>query len=324
MMPDQLAQSLDLLVHIVYYRRKQDLAITLYRNAVIIYNPSAGKLKRHGSVVERAVEILVRAGHVVTAAPTTGPGAAGLIAREKIDRGTDLILAAGGDGTINEVVQGMARSVVPLGILPVGTANVLANELGIGVNLAKAAAGIAGLVPKRIAIGRLTASEGSRYFLMMAGVGLDAHIVYNLNLPLKRRLGKVAYWIGGFSLLGRRLEEFEVRVDGDSHTCSFALVSRVRNYGGDLEIASGADLLDDQFEVVLFEGPSSSRYLKYFLGVAFKRLNGMEGVRAMPARRIILPGVKDRRIYIQVDGEYAGRLPATVEIEADALTLLVP
>ena len=74
-------------------------------------------------------------------------------------------------------------------------------------------------------------------FLLMAGIGLDAKIVYNISLPLKARLGKLAYWIGGFGLVGRKLDEFEVLVEGRRVNCAFALISKVRNYGGDLEIA---------------------------------------------------------------------------------------
>ena len=111
----------------------------------------------------------------------------------------------------------------------------------------------------------------------MAGVGLDARIVYHLSAPLKSKLGKVAYWASAMKLIGRDLEEFDVKVDDRIHQCSFALISKVRNYGGDFEIACDTSLLDDRFEVVLFEGRSSLRYLKYFTAVALKRAARYEG-----------------------------------------------
>jgi diacylglycerol kinase family enzyme len=158
----------------------------------------------------------------------------------------------------------------------------------------------------------------------MAGAGLDAHIVYHLNAPLKRKVGKLAYWIAGFSLVGRRLQEFDVRVEERSYRCSFALVSKVRNYGGDLTIARDISLLDDCFEVVLFAGRSSTRYLKYFTGVMVNRLRGMKGVTVLRAQKVWISPVADPRVYIQIDGEYAGHLPGSVEIVPDALTLLIP
>jgi len=181
--------------------------------------------------------------------PTTGPGTAAHIARDVVERGADLILAAGGDGTINEIVNGMAGSKVPLGILPAGTANVLANELGMGRTMERAARSLLRCVPERVSLGLLSTALGDapRYFLLMAGAGLDAEIVYHLNSRLKDALGKVAYWVGGLARFGRRLPEFTVETESGSHRASFALVSRVRNYGGDLEIAPSISLLDEDF-----------------------------------------------------------------------------
>src|SRR5579871_6147749 len=214
----------------------------------------------------RAAEVLREAGHDTWLVPTQGPGTAGTIARQSIEEGAELILAAGGDGTLNEVAAGVALSTVPLGILPAGTANVLATEIGLSANLERAAACVGECIPTRISMGRLYCANGAqrtRLFLLMAGIGLDAKIVYNISAPLKARVGKIAYYIAGFSLLGRDLDEFDVEVDGRRVTCSFALVSKVRNYGGDLKIAQSTHLLDDEFELVLFEGRSSFRYLNY-------------------------------------------------------------
>ncbi len=157
-------------------------------------------------------------GITVDSIATTGPGHAGEIARRAVDRGADLILVAGGDGTINEAVNGMVNSDVPLGILPAGTANVLANELGIGRTMEHAASVLADSVKERVALGLISGEteDSRRHFLLMAGAGLDADIVYHLNQRMKEAFGKVAYWIGGFSKLGRRIPEFTVRAEGRS------------------------------------------------------------------------------------------------------------
>ena len=272
------------------------------------------------------MEIFKCNGHNVTVAPTTGPGTAGGIAREHIGRGADLVVVAGGDGTINETAEGMVHSEVPLGILPGGTANVLAMEMKLGSQLERAAERLEECLPRRISLGRVTYGGGnvSRHFLLMAGIGLDAHVVYHVSQPLKARVGKFAYWVAGWSLLGRRLPQIRVDSDGRQHECSFALLSKVRNYGGDFEIAREVTLLQDRFEMVLFEGRSSTRYVKYLAGLALRRLKGMKGVKMLRTASATLSCPEDRRVFIQIDGEPAGYLPAEVRIVPDALTLLVP
>ena len=295
---------------------------------VIIYNPQAGKLRGRGSDrLERAQRILEEGGHETTLIPTSGPGAAVALARGSVADGVSLIVAAGGDGTINEVAEGMVHSRVPLGILPAGTANVLAMETGISCNLETAARELLTSTPERISVGRLhfnNSSPTSRHFLLMAGIGLDARVIYNLSAPLKTNLGKVAYWIAAFSLMGRRLEEFSVKIEDRIYRCSFALVSKVRNYGGDLKIARDTSMFDDRFEVVLFRGENSVRYVQYFIGVILNRLQGMKGVSIIRARNLDVSPVRDTRVYMQVDGEYAGHLPGSIEIVKDAITLLLP
>lgn len=292
----------------------------------MIYNPAAGRLRGKGRArLDQAAEVLSKAGFAISMSPTSGPGTAGKMARKAIDAGTGLILAAGGDGTLNEILAGVANSSVPLGILPGGTANVLATEIGLGRNIELAAAMLPQCVAQRIAIGRLEGASKPRYFLSMAGIGFDAHIVYNLSDRLKRLLGKGAYWVSGLREVVRRYPEFLVEVDGIRHPASsFALVSRVRNYGGDFEIARNASLLDDRFEVVLFRGRSPLPYVKYVCGMIAGRLSDMRGVTFLSAQCVRVFDPADRRVYIQVDGESAARLPATISLVPDALTLLVP
>jgi diacylglycerol kinase (ATP) len=307
--------------------RNPEITITTYRNTVLIYNPRAGKFGRRAEkLLEPALAVLRRDGHNVTVAPTTGPRTAAAIAREFAERGADLVLAAGGDGTINEVAEGLVHTPVPLGILPAGTANVLASEMKLTSRLAHAAGRLRDSRPHRISVGHLTCENDavSRHFLLMAGVGLDANIVYEVSAPLKAWAGKVAYWVAGWAFLGRKLAEFQVEVNGRKQQCSFALASKVRNYGGDFEIARQVSLFDDCFEVVLFEGQSSLKYVKYFTGLVMNRVEGMQGVTVLREKCLKLTSPTDQRVYVQIDGEFAGHLPALVRIVPDALTLLVP
>jgi len=307
-------------------RKPENLPIA-YKHTVLIYNPRAGKLGKHGgALIDRAVEILRGQGHNVETAPTTAPGVAGELAREHIARGADLIVAAGGDGTINEIVQGMVHTKVPLAILPGGTANVLSMEMLLGRSLIRAANRLHEMRPHRIAVGHLTGDNGrvSRHFLLMAGLGLDAHIVYHVSAGLKAIAGKLAYWVAGGSVLGRNLPSFRVEAAGQARDCSFALVSRVRNYGGDFEIARSVSLFDRDFEVVLFEGRNSLSFVKYVAGMTLNRLKEMKGVTVLRSDQISVSCADDDRAYVQIDGELAGQLPAEIRIVPDALTLLIP
>lgn len=299
-----------------------NVRIARYQRPVLIYNSAAGKLRRNPQrILHRTIEALERAGVHPRLAPTSGPGDATRLAAIAVAEGADLILALGGDGTINEIINGMAGSAVPLAVLPAGTANVVATELRLSRRPERAAVQFENLIERRIALGRLLRTDGSsRYFLSMAGAGLDARIVFDLHPGLKLRTGKLAYWLSGFGQIVRRVENLKVKLDGRIYQCGFALASRVRNYGGDLQIARGASLLRDEFEVVMFEGSNPLRYAWYMLGVSVRQVQAMPGVHTFPARRVELAG----DLHVQVDGEYAGRLPVSLEIAPAALTLLMP
>src|SRR5580693_8216876 len=149
---------------------RYDEWIELYRQPVLIYNPYAGKIRRKPGTLQRTTAALARANVNPRVVATNAAGHATLLARQAVEQGADLVLVLGGDGTINEVANGLAYSDVALGVLPAGTANVLAMELGLGSNLDRAAERLARSSPRRVALGRITCADGdSRYFLCMAG-----------------------------------------------------------------------------------------------------------------------------------------------------------
>ena len=305
------------------------MRITTYQRPVLIYNPQAGKLRGIPKAFSTVppLEALARAtGFLASRAPEVDADGGGWhhatdLARDAVADGADLVLALGGDGTINEVANGLALTSVPLGILPAGTANVLAMEIGLGSNLERATARLAKSAPQRIALGKISANgSAARYFVLMAGVGLDAKIVLEVSSPLKSKIGKGAYWAAGLSQLPKRLVEFDLRTNGSVHRGGFALASRVRNYGGDLEIASEASLLKDDFELVLFEGSNPLCYLGYMLGVAVRQVKKMPGVHTLRTKSFEI----ESSAHLQVDGEYAGLESARIEIAPNALTLLLP
>jgi YegS/Rv2252/BmrU family lipid kinase len=319
-MAQRLAETLDLLGggHGTLYNDR----IATYRQPVLIYNPAAGKLRRNPErILQRTTEALARADLRPAPLATRSRGDASLRAAGALRDGADLLIVLGGDGTVNEVVNAVAGTQVPLAVLPGGTANCLAIEIGLGTRIEAAAARLAACRPRDVALGRLCRQDAeARHFLLMCGVGLDARIVLQVDSRRKILAGKAAYWLAGFSQIARSVEQFTACAGGATRRCGFLLASRIRNYGGNLEIASGASLEGDDFELVSFEGSSPLRYAGYMLGVLARQTRRMPGVRVERARRveIVTPA------HLQIDGEYAGRAAATVEIAPARLRLLLP
>jgi diacylglycerol kinase family enzyme len=291
----------------------------------LIYNPTAGRLRHKPEFVERAAKWLAPLG-VVRLAPTTGPDTAGKLAAAAVADGAKMVVSFGGDGTANEVMNGMIGSTVPLGLLPGGTANVLCVELGLGTNPEKAARRLVSESEQvRIAVGKMIRPhEAPRHFLAMAGVGLDAIVVEDVQPFIKRVAGKVAYWVAGFGMFGRRLPQFQFGLNGAATQRSFVLASRVRNYGGDLEIAKSVSLLENCFETVAFTGKTSMRYVPYLAGVLAGKAGAVPGVTVAAATELHCTPCNGDRVPVQLDGELVGFLPAEFRVVPDSLTLLVP
>jgi len=309
-----------------FYNRTEGAVLSArFDKGILLYNPAAGRIRQRPAMVDEAFDALRRmAGHMTRVA-TEGPGTAGRQAAEAVAAGADLVLVAGGDGTVNEALQGIAGTHAALGIIPAGTANVTAMEIGLGKKNRTALPGLLRSEAVRISIGSLKAGNApERYFLAMAGVGLDASIVRRVSPRFKTRFGKLSYWYAGFTTLGQRLPEFNATSGGESMRLSFALLSRVKNYGGDLEIARHANIRLPKLALVSFEGPNTFRYLKYFGGVLLNKLDGMSGVRLDLVEEFAVESEPDGGPDLQVDGEYAGQGAAHVKVVGDALTLLTP
>jgi diacylglycerol kinase family enzyme len=217
-------------------------------------------------------------------------------------------------------VNALAGSGVAMAVLPGGTANCLAIEIKLGRNVERAIGKLAEYRPREVALGSLTGPGGTHYFLSMCGVGLDARIVLDANPKLKRSAGKLAYWVAGLGQFGRSIENQDVAIDGRTYRAGFMLASRIKNYGGDLEIALGASITSCDFEFVLFEGSNPMRYAGYMLGVATRQVQKMPGVHVVHGARadVLTPA------HVQIDGEYWGHGTAVVEIAPVTLKLLLP
>ena len=306
------------------------------KTASIIFNPvSGGGKSSRLKHVEEARRILSASGIDADLRPTSAPGDAGEIAARSTAEGSQLIIACGGDGTLNEIVNGMPGSKVPVALLPAGTANILAKELGIPWNIPRAAALIPRGIPTRIALGLITHDamssqqnamrEAPRYFVVVAGAGADGALVHALNPSVKQRAGIVAYWMEGLKqLLRYKFPQFRVTTAETQILATLVIVGRTKHYGGPFRITRGADLFAEEFQLALFGSQSALRYLLYLPACWMGRLHRLKDVHFLKTNSLRCEGLAGDPIYAQVDGEAGESLPVTFSIVPDALTLIVP
>ena len=295
------------------------------RKATLICNPKTGRYasRRHRPVQGLAsrLELL---GLEINLELTGGPGDAARIAARAARNGTADVIVAGGDGTINEAIQGLAGTTARLAIIPRGTANVLARELGLPLDDEQAIAVAARGKSRSIYLGVATdeTTNKTRHFVLMAGIGLDASVVRRVQPRLKKRIGKGAFWISGLSHLATwNPRPFTLEIGGQHYTATFAAIGKSARYGGDLAITPGARLDQPQFEICIIGTTSRLRYL-HLLSYAMR--NGMP--RDKPEVRFVnAVSVKARGdAQVQVDGELIGRLPMRFEIAPHSLEVIVP
>ncbi|MGE0719632.1 MAG: diacylglycerol kinase family protein [Alphaproteobacteria bacterium] len=285
---------------------------------VVIHNPTAGR--RRARRLARTLERLAASGRGLVVRRTTQRGDAEAFARAAAaDPATRAIVVAGGDGTINEAINGLADSGAAFGILPLGTANVLAHELAIGGSLSGAARVLERGATRPI---RLGAVEGRR-FAMMAGAGYDAWVVDGIDPATKRRWGKVAYVLSGMKVFSRwRPQTYRVTIDGIDHEAASVVCCNGHFYGGRFVLAPAARLDDDLLHVVLFGRGSRGAVLRYVLAMATGLIGHLPDVRIVPGRIIEIAAADGAGEPVHADGDIVAHLPVTVRMaERDTLVL---
>ena len=319
---------------LVYERDIVEPSMTFeLRNALLIHNPNAGN---GGSgrrrMLDEARRIFASGGIEADLVETTGPGHATEIAHRAATERRQLVIACGGDGTLNEIVNGLAAQKnghrVPLALLPGGTANILAKELDLPWDIPGAAEKLVRGNVREIALGLATPlrqPEKKKYFLSVGGAGPDGMIVYAIDLDLKARLGILAYWWqGAREVLRYKFPHFRIAADGRKLDASLVIVGRTKHYGGPFKITTGADLYEDRFEVMALTTQSGFRYLSYLPSLWLGDLHEAEGVHFWKAETLVCETLDENPIYAQVDGEPLARLPVEFKIVPRALKLLVP
>ncbi len=273
-------------------------------------------------------------GFAARLAPTSAPGSASSLARTAAEQGAELVFACGGDGTINEVINGMLPGSATLGILPSGTANIFARELRIPLDPLRAARECARWSPRRIALGRATWSVAgndghageSRYFLCVAGVGLDAYVIHKLSRDLANNFGVIAYgWEALRQVFRYPFPAISCQTEGRELRATFAVVQRSERYAGWLQMAPGSSVFDNQFTLCTFKSASRWRYFLYALAIVTRRHSRLRDVELLRTCNVSCsPADSSQRVYFELDGELAGMAPVTFELVPDALSVLVP
>jgi YegS/Rv2252/BmrU family lipid kinase len=287
------------------------------RKVLVIHNPTSGwrRIGRLRSVIDR----LRALGCEVDVRPTLCAGDATRLAREGSAHDYDVIVAAGGDGTINEVANGLRAGGPPLGVIPLGTANILAWEIGLGRRTERVARTIAIGEPRPVVVGRI----GERKFLLMVGVGYDGAVVAAVSTALKRRLGKGAYVAAGLAQMARyRWPTLKVVVDGVEQPCAMAIIAKAHYYAGRFVLAEDAGPEEPLFRVCLFRGGGIWNLVRYGIALLLGRLDTLDDVTIVTARDIVI--ANPTAVPVQADGECLGMTPVNLTIADEGVPLLWP
>jgi len=286
------------------------------RRILAVFNPAAGAGRR--SNLDLIVAELQDLGCAVTIIETKAPGHAETIVQEASAHDFDIIAAAGGDGTINEVVNGLKGRDFTLGVIPLGTANVLADEIGLRRSPSRVARALAHGVIKPIFVGVVN----NRRFITMVGVGFDADVVAKMSLPLKRRLGPIAYiWQAARQAFVGSFTERDVVIDGVQYRTVSIVTCNARRYGGPFVAAPAASLGDDTFHVVLMKGGGWFSIARYGLGLMLGRISMFPDVEIIKGRDVVIGSGEGP---VQADGDIVTALPAHIFIDPELVSLVYP
>jgi diacylglycerol kinase family enzyme len=286
---------------------------------IVVYNPAAGSRRAH--VLWRVIDILRAKGISIELLETGCSGHATTLAREAVAAGASMVVAAGGDGTINEVTSGLVGSQAKLGVIPLATANVLAHEYDLPFAPEVIAATLAFGRTRLLWPGMAQARGGSRLFVQMLSVGFDAQVVHRLPSGLKRRFGRAAYILQVLQELPRyRFVPIKLCLDRQPTEAITAIISKGRLYGGRYTLSPMASSTEPGFSVVLFDQPGIVSAIRYGASLPLGLLSGVEGVRHIRARHIEF--VNNDGLLAQADGDPAVWTPITVTDAPAAIKLV--
>lgn len=291
------------------------------KNALyLIYNPTAGG--RHRDRLDALVEQAQDHGFSVALARTLAAGHATTLAHSPEADQSHRMIVAGGDGTMNEVLNGLTEDSPPIGFAPFGTANVLAHELAYPKKFNDRMDAILRGKPRKVQL----ATANDRRFMLMASVGLDSLAVAGVDSKVKERLGPLAYIVSGAKALGRYFSKdlsYKVTIDDNPpETAITAIVTRAKKYGGPFVIAPDAGFGQDKLHVVMFKQFGIIALIRYAWGILTSRLHLQKGIDIKIGTRVTI--TSNTSDPVQIDGDDGGTLPLTVEMTDQRVNLIYP
>ena len=290
------------------------------RRVLVIHNPTAGRHKRRR--LQEVVGRLEHLGCTVTCRETGQRGDAEGFASHASPDHYDAVVAAGGDGTVNEVLNGLGEGCggMALGVIPLGTANVLACEIGLDPKDIDQIARTIAYGPERLVH---LGIANRRRFLLMAGAGLDAHVVAGVSTALKRRTGKLAYVVESLKqAVGYDFPKLTIRADGVEYEGRMAVACKGRFYGGPFIAAPDGSLEAPKLDLCILPNSGVSGMLRYGLALPLGKLSELPEVQVISARNIVITG--PRGAPVQGDGDIVARLPAEITVGDETVSLICP
>ena len=310
------------------------------RRVALIYNPVSGQHpERRSALIADLLAVLRDAGVAVKVMATESRESAEMQVQEALQQGCDTILACGGDGTVHGAMQCLVGGSAALGVIPMGTANALAADLGLPASPVKALKTLLTATPVRVPLGRvfyrdMEGRSRSCHFIVAAGIGADALFLSRLDARLKQRFGYALYLVEAFRVWAtHKFPMFAASfTESGSKTArteevSQLLAVRIGDFGGLLHhLVPGAALNNKHLRVIAFKTRKRLRYLRFMAAVLFGRhtfSSTVELVRTYQVECRDLEG-STARLFVEADGELLGTLPARIEVGAETLTLLIP
>lgn len=284
--------------------------------SVLILNPTARSGRARG--LRRRLGRLIGADQVLVR-ETSQPGEARSIAQWAVVKGYHRVIAAGGDGTVNEIINGIAGSDLSLGLLPVGTMNVFAAELGLPRSLERCWEIIQ--ADRTCEIDLPLANEHA--FVQLAGVGLDAQVIQETSHAFKRHLGPLSYLISATQIASRKPPRLTIRTaEGATHDGSFVLVGNGRFYGGPFPVFPQARSHDGLLDVILFQNLGYLDIARYLQAIFFRFQHQLHDVVSLQTRRLHVSA--DQPVPVEVDGEVVANTPIDFHFHSQPLRVVAP
>lgn len=289
--------------------------------ACLICNPFAGKIKNNLKVIELIISYFRDEAYEINKMITNGPLTAMQIAKEEAKKATDIIIVLGGDGTINEVANGIYGSESALMIIPMGTANLLAHHINLPTKIHSALKAYKESAIIKINVGK----ANDRYFLLMVGVGFDGYIISKITPSIKFKYGKLAYAYHSIkeSFL-YKYPLFSVKINNKEINSSFAVISLSKEYAGLLSLTPDVDITKNNFQICLFHRKGALSFWKYFLFALIRKHNKLSDVTLTFSDNLEIYSNNDSNIWSQIDGELFSKLPLTISLAQKKLNLIVP